>query len=407
MSELPVSIDEILAARERVSGEILRTPCKRSHAFGDLVGCGLHFKLENMQRTGSFKERGAVNRLSLLTDDERSRGVVTASAGNHAQALAYHAGRLGVEATVVMPETTPLTKISNSRGYGANVVLHGMTFADALEEAYRREKDDNLVLVHAFNDPMIVAGQGTAGLEIIDQLPDVDVVVVPIGGGGLISGIALAIHATNPDVRIVGVEAESAATARASRDAGHIVGHFERDTIADGIAVKKVGEVTYPIIEEHVSDLVTVSEDEIAGAVLLLLEREKTVAEGAGAAGLAALLAGKVDVAPDENAVVVVCGGNIDVNMVARIIERGLVFDGRVARLKITVRDRPGSLAMLTRAAARLGANVLDIRHRRAFADISMGDVEIVMHLETRGREHVDEIIADFSAQGLIVEEDV
>lgn len=407
MSELPVSIDDILAARERVAGEILRTPCKRSHAFGDLVSCGLHFKLENMQRTGSFKERGAVNRLSLLTDDERRRGVVTASAGNHAQALAYHAGRLGIEATVVMPETTPLTKISNSRGYGANVVLHGMTFADALEEAYRREKEDDLVLVHAFNDPMIVAGQGTAGLEIVDQLPEVDVVVVPIGGGGLISGIALAIHATRPDVRIVGVEAESAATARASRDAGHIVGHFERDTIADGIAVKKVGEVTYPIIEEHVTDLVTVSEDEIAGAVLLLLEREKTVAEGAGAAGLAALLADKIDVGPDENAVVVVCGGNIDVNMVARIIERGLVFDGRVARLKITVRDRPGSLAMLTRAAARLGANVLDIRHRRAFADISMGDVEIVMHLETRGREHVDEIIADFSGQGLIVEEDV
>ncbi len=401
------TIEDILAARERVTGEVPVTPCKRTRAFEDLVACNLHFKLENMHRTGSFKERGAVNRLSLLTEDERRRGVVTASAGNHAQALAFHAGRLGIAATVVMPETTPLTKISNSRRYGANVVLHGATFADALDEAYRRERTDNLVLVHAFNDAMIVAGQGTAGLEILEQVPEAGVVVVPIGGGGLISGIALAIHASRPDVRIIGVEAETAATTRASRDAGHIVDHFTGDTIADGIAVKRVGEITYPIIEEHVADLVTVSEDEIAGAILLLLEREKTVAEGAGAAGLAALLAGKIPVTKSDQVVVVVCGGNIDVNMIARIIERGLVFDGRLARLMIKVRDRPGSLARLTQSAARMGANVLDIGHRRAFADISVGEVEIVMHLETRGREHVDEIIADFQSQGLTVEEDV
>ncbi len=401
------TIQDILAARDRVMGEILLTPCKRTHAFGDLAKCRLHFKLENMQRTGSFKERGVVNRLAQLTPDEKRRGVVTASAGNHAQALAYHAGRLGIEATVVMPETTPLIKVSNSRGYGATVVLHGNTFADALEEAHRREDGDDLVLIHAFDDPMIVAGQGTTGLEILEQVPKVDVVVVPIGGGGLISGIALAIHATRPDVRIIGVEAEAAATAGASRAAGRIVDHFAGDTIADGIAVKRVGEVTYPIIEEHVADLVTVTEDEIAGAILMLLERENTVAEGAGAAGLGALLAGKVDIDSDETVVVVVCGGNIDLNMVARIIERGLVFDGRLARLMITVPDRPGSLATLTQAAARLGANVLDIGHRRAFADISMGEVQIVMHLETRGRNHVDEIIADFQAQGLTVVEDV
>ena len=407
MSTAGPTIADIHAAAERVAGEIELTPCKRSHAFADLVPCGLHLKLENMQRTGSFKERGVINRLSQLTPDEKRRGVVTASAGNHAQALAYHSGRLGIEATVVMPGTTPLMKISNSRKYGAKVVLHGKTFADALEEAHRREQADDLVLVHAFNDPLIVAGQGTAGLEILEQVPKAGVVVVPIGGGGLIAGIALAIHASRPDVRIVGVEAETAATAQASRIAGHIVDHFTDDTIADGVAVKRVGDVTYPIIEAHVADLVTVTEDEIASAILLLLEREKTVAEGAGAVGLAALLAGKLDVDAQDEVVVVVCGGNIDVNMIARIIERGLVFDGRVARLKIKVRDRPGSLARLTQAAARLGANVLDIGHRRAFADISMGEVEIVMHLETRGREHVDQIIADFQAQGLTVEEDV
>jgi threonine dehydratase len=401
------TLEDVRAARERIRGEVSVTPCAPSRVFDDLVPGRLHFKFENLHRTGSFKERGALNRLLHLDPDERKRGVITASAGNHAQAVAFHATRLGIPSTIVMPEPTPLIKVSNTRKHGGNVILHGQRFSQAIEHSEHLQRTRDLVMVHAYNDDIVVAGQGTIGLELAEQVPEVDVVVVPIGGGGVISGTALALKSLKPGVRVVGVEVEAAPSARLSRDAGRIVEVETAETLADGIAVKRLGEVTFPLIEKYVDDIVVVGEDEIARAILLLLEREKTVVEGAGAAPLAALLSGRVSVSEDDSVVAVLCGGNIDVNIISRIIDRGLVDDGRLARLVITVRDRPGSLAHLTRKVAEVGANVLEVAHQRAFADISVGDVEIVMHLETRGRDHVEEIIRALRTDGTRVREAV
>jgi threonine dehydratase len=401
------TVDDIRAARERIAGEISPTPCRRAPSLEEFGAGRVYLKFENLQRTGSFKERGALNKLSLLSPEERARGVITASAGNHAQALAYHAGRLGIAATVVMPEATPLVKVANTRRYGGRVVLHGATFDDAVAEALRRRDAEGQVLVHAFNDDAVVAGQGTIGLELLEQLAHVDVVAVPVGGGGLISGIALAMKEARPGLRVVGVEAAAAPSARASREAGHIVAVTSSATIADGIAVKKVGEVTFPLLERYVDELVSVDDAQIAAAILLLLEREKTLAEGGGAAAVAALMSGAFAVGPGETVALVLSGGNIDVNMVSRIIDRGLVTDGRLTRLVVRVRDRPGRLARLLNVVGGLGANVLETEHRRAFADISVGEVEIVLVLETRGREHVDEIIRALEAEGRKVEEAV
>lgn len=403
--DLPVSLGDIEKARQRISRHVVLTPCPRAMAFDDVSPATLHLKLENLQRTGSFKDRGSLNRLLHLDDDERRRGVVTASAGNHAQAVAYHARRLGIPCTVVMPETAPLIKVSNTEGYGARVIQLGEVLDDSAVEAYRLVDADGLVMIHPFDDPRVIAGQGSIGLEILEQVPEVDVIVVPVGGGGMISGIAVAVRSLAPHVRIIGVEAEAAPSARASRDAGEIVKITSSRTLADGIATKRVGEHTFPIIEALVDDLVSVSEEEIASAVLLLLERQKSVVEGGGAVSLAALARGSVQVAPDETAVLVVSGGNIDVNMVSRIIDRGLVADGRLARLLVKVPDLPGSLAGLTRLVASLGANVLETSHRRGFADISVGDVEILFTLETRGRAHLDAIIRSLEADSILVEE--
>ncbi len=401
------TLQDVRDARERVQGHIVLTPCTRTLVFDDLIPSSLFFKFENLHRTGSFKERGALNRLLTLSPEERERGVITASAGNHAQAVAFHARQLGIPATVLMPETTPLVKVSNTRRHGAEVILHGQRFSEAIEESRRLEKERNLVMVHAFDDPMIVAGQGTIALEILEQTPEVDTVVVPVGGGGLISGIALTLKALKPSVRVVGVEVEAAPSAHRSLDAGRIVQVETGETLADGIAVKAPGAVTFPLLQRYVDDLVLVGEEEIARAILLLLEREKSMVEGAGAAGLAALVSDRIPVAAGETVVAVLCGGNIDVNILSRIIDRGMVDDGRMARLVVTVRDRPGSLARLTGLVAGQGANVLEVAHQRAFADISVGDVEIVMHLETRGREHVEEIIRLLREDGTRVREAV
>jgi threonine dehydratase len=399
-----LTTDDIRAARERIAGEISPTPCRRAVSLEDLGAERVYLKFENLHRTGSFKERGALNKLLSLSDDERARGVITASAGNHAQSLALHATHLGIQATVVMPEATPLVKVANTRRYGGRVVLFGATFDDAVEEALRRRDAEGQVLVPAFNDPAVVAGQGTVGLELLDQLAGFEVVAVPVGGGGLISGIAMAVKEARPEVRIIGVESTAAPSARASRDAGHIVTVTSADTIADGIAVKRVGEVTFPLLERWVDDLVAVDDNEIAAAIVLLLEREKTLVEGGGAAAVAALMTGRLGVAAGETAVLVLSGGNIDINMVSRIIDRGLVCDGRLTRLMVKVRDRPGHLSRLLQVVAKLGANVLETIHRRAFADISVGEVEIVLVLETRGQDHVDEIIHALESEGKAVE---
>ena len=395
----------VLEAAERIRDCIVATPCTRTQAFADIVPSTFYLKFENLQRTGSFKDRGSLNRLLGLTADERTRGVVTASAGNHGQGLAYHGGRLGIPVTVVMPTTAPLNKVTNTHGYGATVVHRGTILDEAAVEAERLAKEQTLVTVPAFDDPDIIAGQGTIGLEILEQVPDVDTILVPVGGGGLIAGICLAVKEVRPEVRVIGIEADAAASAKASREAGKVVQIAHSDTLADGIATKLIGDLTFPIIERYVDDLVSVGEDAIAAAILLLLEREKTVAEGAGAVPLAALLSGAAALDAGATVVAVLSGGNIDINMISRIIDRGLVFDGRAARLAVKVRDRPGSLAAITRTVADMGANVLETFHRRAYADISLGEVEILIQMETRGREHVQEIIGALQALGHQVEE--
>jgi len=398
-----VELADVRAARENIAGAVMETPCPRTLAFEQMVPGRLHLKMESMQRTGSFKDRGSLNRLLDLDEEERTRGVVTASAGNHGQALAYHAGRLGIPCTVVMPVGAPVTKLTSTRNYGAQVLQYGEVLDESAEEAERLVQEEGRIMIPAFDDPLVIAGQGTMGLEIAEQVPLADTVVVPVGGGGMISGIALAMKALKPSIRIVGVEVEAAPSARASRDAGEIVRIQASATIADGIATKRVGEHTFPLIEEFVDDLVVVSEEETAQAVLLFLERQKTVAEGGAAVALAALTTGQIQVDPGDTTVLVLSGGNIDISRVARIIDRGLVFDGRLVRLKVRVPDRPGSLKMLTMLVASLGANVVEIVHRRAFADISVGDVEIILSLATRGRDHVEEVEQALRDQGLQV----
>jgi threonine dehydratase len=400
------NLSDIRSARERIRDGVVLTPVVPALALRNRLACDAWLKLENTQRTGSFKDRGALNRLLDLTPAERERGVVTASAGNHAQAVAYHGARLGVPVEVVMPVETPLIKVANTRRFGATVRFHGATLSESMDEAQRIEREQHLTLVHAFDDERVIAGQGTIGLELLEQLPAFTALIVPIGGGGLISGIALAVREQRPDVRVFGVEAAAAPSALASRRAGHVVKIESTDTIADGIAVKRVGDRTFPLIESYVDDIVTVDEVQIASAVHLLLEQQKMLAEGAGATPLAAMLSGQLPLRAADVAVMILSGGNIDVNLVERIVDRGLVADGRLARLAVTVRDRPGYLARLTTLVAEEGANVLDVAHSRAFADISVRDVRIAMTLETRGREHMDTVVARLAREGFVVREE-
>jgi threonine dehydratase len=400
-----VDLADILTARERIADSVVYSPTVPMLALGDRLPGRCFMKLENLQRTGSFKDRGALNRLLDLDPEERERGVVTASAGNHAQAVAYHCSRLGISARVVMPEHTPLIKVMNTRRLGAEVSFHGATLSDSMVEARRLEAEEHRVLIHAFDDERVIAGQGTMALELLEQVPELTAVVVPIGGGGMISGIATAIREQRPKVRVYGVEASAAASAFASRKAGGVVKIETSETIADGIAVKRVGDLTFPIIERYVDDIVSVDEGRIADAVHLLLEQEKTLAEGAGAVPLAAIMGGLLPIRPNDVTVMILSGGNIDVNLLERVIDRGLVEGGRLARLTVTVRDRPGHLARLTELVAKCGANVLEVAHRREFADISVRDVEIAMQLETRGRDHVISIIELLERHGFRVVE--
>lgn len=400
------SISDIRAARERISSSIVLTPCTPSVAFGEMFGGRAWFKFENLQRTGSFKERGALNRLLQLTEAERASGVIAASAGNHAQGLAYHASRLGIRATIVMPERTPLIKVANTEGFGARVVLHGASYDEAYAEALAIRDREGLALVHPFDDPAVIAGQATVGLELLEQCPEMDVIIVGVGGGGLISGIGAAVKAVRPEVRVVGVEAAVLPAALRAREAGERVTIPAAETIAEGIAVRTIGELTFPLIEEHVDDLVTVSEEEIAGSVLLLLEREKTLAEGAAAATLAAVVGGHLGDLSGRNVVMVLSGGNLDVKLLSRIIERGLLRDGRLAHLEVRVRDRPGALATLTGIIAEQGANVLRLDHRRGTQALWLTEAEVSLTLETRGRAHVEEMVAAMRSAGYEVRED-
>src|ERR1700691_3363885 len=326
-----ISLADIQAARTRIRDSILFTPAPYSETLSRHADTTLYLKMENLHMTGSFKERGALNRILLMTDDERARGVITASAGNHAQAVAYHASKRGIRVQICMPVLTPLVKVTATRGYGAEVILHGNNFDEAVDEARRRCDAEGLVFLHAFNDDAVIAGQGTIGLELLEQVPDLEAVVVPVGGGGLIGGIACAIKEQRPEVRMVGVETARVPSMLRAREAGHPVTIPAEATIADGIAVRRAGERTVPLVAKYVDELLTVDEEEIASAILVLLEREKTLAEGAGAAALAALLQKKTTLNGQRSAVLV-CGGNIDVSLLARIIERGLVQEGRRGR---------------------------------------------------------------------------
>ncbi|HEY7771167.1 threonine ammonia-lyase [Longimicrobium sp.] len=398
-----VTLQDIREARERIAGQVVLTPCTPSETFGEMFGGSAWFKFENLQRTGSFKERGALNRMLLMPEGDRARGVIAASAGNHAQGVAYHAARLGIPATIVMPERTPLVKVSATEKYGARVVLHGSVYDEAMVEALRIREQEGQTLIHPFDDPAIIAGQGTIGLEVLEQVPYVDVVVCAVGGGGIISGIATAIKETRPGVRLVGVESSALPAALRSREAGELVTIPPAETIAEGIAVRRIGENTFGHIERYVDELVVVSEEEIAAGVLLLLEREKTVAEAACATTVAAVVGGHVPDVAGKNVVMILSGGNIDVTLMSRIIDRGLVQDGRRATLRVRVKDRPGALAALTARLAETGANVLRLDHNRAMADLWVTEAEIDLMLELRGRDHLRQVIDSLQAGGFEV----
>ncbi|MCG3172904.1 MAG: L-threonine ammonia-lyase [Myxococcota bacterium] len=399
---IQVTIHDIEQARERIKDAIFVTPCAFSQSLSNLTGCKVYCKLENLQMTGSFKERGALNKLLRLTQEEKAAGVIASSAGNHAQGLAYHATRLGIAATIVMPEATPIVKVTATRGYGGNVVLKGNSYDEAFAHACLLQKEHGYTFVHPFNDPLIVAGQGTMGLELLEQNPYLDSVVVPIGGGGMISGVAIALKETNPKIRIIGVETESVPSMKEAMKKGEPVEVPAARSIADGIAVRRAGDVTLPIVRKYVDDIVTVSEEETANAVMVLLEREKTLVEGAGAVPLAALLNNKVNL-KGRKVALVLSGGNIDVNVLSRIIERGLVKDGRLAKLSVTISDTPGSLASLTAVIGTLRANIMEIYHNRAFSEANLGETIVDLTIETRGHEHVSEIITALEGRGLKV----
>jgi threonine dehydratase len=392
------------AARVRLRDAIYQTPCPYSRTLSELTGTHCYVKLENLQMTGSFKERGAANLLLQLDQGERRRGVVAASAGNHGLAVAFHAARLGIPATIVMPTYAPLIKATSARRSGAEVILHGANYDEAYERARAVEDERGAVFVHPFDDPRVVAGQGTLGLELLDQLEQLDAVVVPVGGGGLIAGVALALKARRPAVRVIGVQAAAVPAMQRSLQARARVRVPAGATIADGIAVRQCGELTYALATDLVDEMVTADEEELANAVLLLLEIEKTVVEGAGAAPLAALLNRSLGLAGGHVALVL-SGGNIDVTMLARIIERGLVKDGRLVRLGVVLRDRPGALARLTALIADERVNILQIEHDRAFSRQAIGATEVELTLETSGRKQIDALKQRLEAAGYAVEE--
>lgn len=369
-----------------------------------MTNANVHLKAENLQRSGAYKLRGATYKLSCLSAEERARGVIAASAGNHAQGVAIAAAALNIPCTIVMPSGAPLAKVTATQGYGATIVLHGETYNDAYEHALQIQRETGATYIHAYDDPDIIAGQGTLGLEILADLPDVQTILVGVGGGGLISGIAIAVKSLKPDVRIIGVEAAGAASMRAGLDAGHVVTLPTINTIADGIATKAAGSYTLQAVRELVDDVICVDDEEIVRAVLFLLERCKVLVEGAGAVGVAALMNGRLDIA-GETAVAVLSGGNIDMNLVGKFIQHGMSMQGRYLVLHTLLPDRPGELLRLLALIAEHNVNVLDIAHHRAGPRLPIQQVEVVMTLETRDRAHCDALIELLRERGYAVEE--
>jgi len=399
-----LTLAEVERARERIADTVRQTPIDRSRTFSRMTGAAVSCKLETLQRTGSFKIRGAANRIATLTDPERAAGVVAASAGNHAQGVALAARQAGIDATIVMPVDAPISKIDATRGYDAEVVLDGEDYDEAAERAREIEAEIGATFVHAFDDRAVMAGQGTLGLEIVEDVPDVETVVVPIGGGGLISGVATAIEETAPDVRVVGVQAEGASSVARSLKKGEIVASDSANTIADGIAVRAVGEGPFDVIQQRVDEVVTVDDEAIAKAVALLLERSKLLVEGAGAVPLAALLEGTFDYAEGEEIVLPLCGGNIDLNLLTTVIMRGLVERGRYTRIRTELEDRPGALENLLDVVASSHANIFAIRHDRTAQDLAIDATEVEIDLETRGVDHAAALCDAIEAAGYPLE---
>jgi threonine dehydratase len=396
-----LQLDDILSAAERLRGQVVDTPCLHSRTLSTLCGCEVFLKFENHQFTASFKERGALNKMAQLSADERARGVLAVSAGNHAQGVAYHAQRMGVPATIVMPRFAPAVKVENTRRFGAEVVSAGDTFDDARLHGLQLAEARALTVVHPYDDYQVMAGQGTIALEMLAAQPTIDTLVVAVGGGGMISGMATAARALRPDIRMVGVQTE-----RFPPVWGALHGQVRdcaQATIADGIAVKSPGALTLPLIRQRVQDMLLVGEDDIEQGILLLLEIEKTVVEGAGAVGLAALLKHRERFA-GRHVGLVLSGGNIEPLVLAEIIQRGMVKSGRLVRLRFDVRDVPGSLAEVASALGALGANIDEVMHQRAFTTLSVERAQIEVVVQTRGIAHVEQILASMRGEGYRVE---
>jgi threonine dehydratase len=402
LKTLPVTVDDVMDAAELLDGVIATTPIEQSRALGRMTGSDVYFKCENLQRAGSFKVRGAYVRMAKLSEEEKARGVVAASAGNHAQGVAVAAARLGIKARIYMPLGVALPKLAATRGHGAEVVLHGNNVDEALAEAQRFAEQSGAVFVHPFDNADIIAGQGTIGLEILEQIPDVDTIVMGVGGGGLLAGVATAVKARarelGREIRVIGVQAENAAAYPPSLAADALVPLKKVSTMADGIAVGRPGQLPFSIIRELVDDVVTVSEDALARALIFLLERSKLVVEPAGAVGVAALMEGVIE-NPGTTAVIL-SGGNIDPMLMLKVIQRGLYASGRFLSVRIMLDDRPGSLAKISRIIAESDANVTRVDHTRIGGSISMGDVAITIDIETKGHEHCELVLGSLRAEG-------
>ncbi len=396
-----ITFKDIEAARERIKGAVYYSPCPPSIPLSEITGMEIFCKLENLQRTGSFKERGARNALAQLPADQKKRGVIAASAGNHAQALAYQGKLLGIPATVIMPKFAPLIKVSNCQKLGANVVLHGKDFGEAKAHADEIAKEKGLAYIDGYDDPAIIAGQGTMGIEIIEQVPDVDVVVIPVGGAGLIAGVALAVKTLRPQTKIIAVEAENVASFAAALEAGKPTRIALHPTLADGLAIPQVGANGFEVARSLVDQTISVTEEQIAIAILRIVESEKGVVEGAAATPLAACLSGKLKEFAGKRVVLLFSGGNIDPNVLSRIIERGLVADGRLCRFTAVISDRPGGLADLTTQIAAAGASIKQVVHDRAFGSADVSNVQVRCTVETRNHEHLAQLRAQLKGHGV------
>ncbi|WP_417335697.1 threonine ammonia-lyase [Halobacteriovorax marinus] len=398
-----ITIKDIERAKSLIGDQLIKTPCTYSTTLSEHTQCSVYLKLENLQFTGAYKIRGALNRLMNLSQKEKDNGVIASSAGNHAQGVALAAKKLGIKATIVMPETTPLSKIQGTKKFGAQVILHGNFYDDAYQKAQEIQKENGYTFIHPFNDNDIIAGQGTIGLEIHESLPDLDIVIVPIGGGGLISGISVALKTLNPNIKIIGVEAQQMAAMKSSLEAKKIVEVPKAKTIADGIAVTTVKENTFEIVSKYVDEVVTVTEAEMAQSIMMLLEVEKILVEGAGAAAFAALSHGKISGIKGKKVGIVISGGNIDVNFLSRVIERGLSEDGRLTTLRIYVPDTPGIISDISRVVSEHGANIIDIHHNRTYTTTLLGHTTVDFTLETKGHTHIKEIKTAIKTLGLEV----